>query len=363
MSPSPRSSTPSAAPAGRTMVRDLGARVPACRPRSTSGPRTTSRCRLATRRRASTTSSRRGSSLAGAGARRAPRAVRPGRRRRDLHHRRRPDHRPARRHRRRRPTWTAPRQHRRRRSPRSSSPTTSATTSSRPRPGRARRRPRGRRVDRSAHGPRRSAAGCAALLDDADAMLEEVRRGDGRLAAAVPGDRAAGAVDHRARREAPGAGDPRRSGPVGAHRAHDQRHPLAVRAGRPPRRARPVLSRPPVQLHVQRAATGGCSSTRSPTTPSSRTTRSPRRRRPAPPSGPGRRHAGSGSCASCKDRDWYLTEIAERLELSKPTIKHHLAQLRAAGLVTLTEEGGLSYYSLRRDRLKDASADLVRYLS
>jgi FMN phosphatase YigB (HAD superfamily) len=33
-----------------------------------------------------------------------------------------------------------------------------------------------------------------------------------------------------------------------------------------------------------------------------------------------------------RDRDWYLTEIAERLELSKPTIKHHLAQLRAAGL-------------------------------
>ena len=63
-----------------------------------------------------------------------------------------------------------------------------------------------------------------------------------------------------------------------------------------------------------------------------------------------------------RDRDWYLTEIAERLELSKPTIKHHLAQLRAAGLVTLTEEGGLSYYSLRRDRLDDASGDLKRYL-
>ena len=64
-----------------------------------------------------------------------------------------------------------------------------------------------------------------------------------------------------------------------------------------------------------------------------------------------------------KDRDWYLTEIAERLELSKPTIKHHLAQLRAAGLVTLTEEGGLSYYSLRRTRLDDASSELIRFLS
>lgn len=63
-----------------------------------------------------------------------------------------------------------------------------------------------------------------------------------------------------------------------------------------------------------------------------------------------------------RDRDWYLSEIAERLELSKPTIKHHLALLRAASLVTLTEEGGLSYYSLRRDRLDDASADLKRFL-
>ena len=63
-----------------------------------------------------------------------------------------------------------------------------------------------------------------------------------------------------------------------------------------------------------------------------------------------------------RDRDWYLSEIAERLGLSKPTIKHHLAQLRAAGLVTLIEEGGLSYYSLRRDRLDDASGDLKRYL-
>ncbi len=64
-----------------------------------------------------------------------------------------------------------------------------------------------------------------------------------------------------------------------------------------------------------------------------------------------------------RDRDCYLTEIAERMELSKPTIKHHLAHLRAAGLVTLTEEGGLSYYSLRRERLDDASSELKRYLA
>lgn len=60
--------------------------------------------------------------------------------------------------------------------------------------------------------------------------------------------------------------------------------------------------------------------------------------------------------------DLYLTEIAERMGLSKPTISHHLAQLRVAGLVTVTEAGPLTYYSLRRDRVLDAGAELARYL-
>jgi len=63
-----------------------------------------------------------------------------------------------------------------------------------------------------------------------------------------------------------------------------------------------------------------------------------------------------------RDRDLYLTEIAQLLELSKPTISHHLALLRVAGLVTVTEEAGLTFYSLRRDRLDDASTGLKRFL-
>ncbi|MBI3745525.1 MAG: metalloregulator ArsR/SmtB family transcription factor [Chloroflexi bacterium] len=62
------------------------------------------------------------------------------------------------------------------------------------------------------------------------------------------------------------------------------------------------------------------------------------------------------------ERDLYLTEIAQQLELSKPTIKHHLAQLRAAGLLTMVESGAVVYYSLRRARLDDATADLKRFL-
>jgi DNA-binding transcriptional ArsR family regulator len=61
-------------------------------------------------------------------------------------------------------------------------------------------------------------------------------------------------------------------------------------------------------------------------------------------------------------RDLYLTEIAHELDLSKPTIKHHLALLRAAGLVTVMEAGTVMYYSLRRQRLDDASIELKRFL-
>jgi DNA-binding transcriptional ArsR family regulator len=64
-----------------------------------------------------------------------------------------------------------------------------------------------------------------------------------------------------------------------------------------------------------------------------------------------------------RDRDRYLTELATELELTKPTMKHHLALLRAAGLVTVVQEGTLTYYSLRRERLEEAGRELVRYLS
>jgi len=63
------------------------------------------------------------------------------------------------------------------------------------------------------------------------------------------------------------------------------------------------------------------------------------------------------------DRDRYLTELANELELSKPTISHHLAQLRSAGLVTVVEEGNLTFYSLRRDRIAEAGPELGAFLA
>ncbi len=62
-------------------------------------------------------------------------------------------------------------------------------------------------------------------------------------------------------------------------------------------------------------------------------------------------------------RDFYLTELATELELSKPTISHHLAHLRSAGLVTVTEQGNLTYYSIRTDRAADAGPELRAFLS
>jgi DNA-binding transcriptional ArsR family regulator len=88
----------------------------------------------------------------------------------------------------------------------------------------------------------------------------------------------------------------------------------------------------------------------------------------APPQAVVRLHRALGDPTRLKilkllaSRDLYLTEIAQQLELSKPTIKHHLALLRSAGLVTITESGTVLYYSLRRNRLDDASDEIKRFL-
>jgi DNA-binding transcriptional ArsR family regulator len=63
------------------------------------------------------------------------------------------------------------------------------------------------------------------------------------------------------------------------------------------------------------------------------------------------------------EKDLYATEMAELLELSKPTISHHLVQLRVAGLVTAVEAGNVMYYHLRRERLDEGTGDLRAFLA
>jgi DNA-binding transcriptional ArsR family regulator len=88
----------------------------------------------------------------------------------------------------------------------------------------------------------------------------------------------------------------------------------------------------------------------------------------APPPGLLRYHRALGDGTRLRilrllsEKDLYPTEIAGLLELSKPTVSHHLAQLRAAGLVTVVETGAYLSYSLRRDRLDAAGDELRRFL-
>src|SRR5579875_1693711 len=62
------------------------------------------------------------------------------------------------------------------------------------------------------------------------------------------------------------------------------------------------------------------------------------------------------------DREMYLTELAERLGLTKATTKHHMVRLRAAGFVTLYDRDRLTYYALRPDIARRAAQMLDTYL-
>ncbi len=62
------------------------------------------------------------------------------------------------------------------------------------------------------------------------------------------------------------------------------------------------------------------------------------------------------------DREMYLTELAERLGLTKATTKHHMVRLRAAGFVTLYDRDRLTYYALRPDIARRAAQMLDAYL-
>lgn len=55
-------------------------------------------------------------------------------------------------------------------------------------------------------------------------------------------------------------------------------------------------------------------------------------------------------------------ELSRTLQVSKPTITHHVQALRAAGLITETSEGGYSRLSLNRDTLAALSAAAIEDL-
>ncbi len=54
-----------------------------------------------------------------------------------------------------------------------------------------------------------------------------------------------------------------------------------------------------------------------------------------------------------------VSEIVEKLNVTQPTVSHHLAILREAGLVAVQEEGKQTYYSLKQERFATCCGVLV----
>jgi DNA-binding transcriptional ArsR family regulator len=54
-----------------------------------------------------------------------------------------------------------------------------------------------------------------------------------------------------------------------------------------------------------------------------------------------------------------VSEIVEKLDVSQPTVSHHLAILREAGLVSVREEGKQTFYSLNQERIAVCCGQLM----
>ena len=54
-----------------------------------------------------------------------------------------------------------------------------------------------------------------------------------------------------------------------------------------------------------------------------------------------------------------MTEIVEKVGLSQPTVSHHLAVLREAGLVNSRSEGKQTFYTLNQERVAFCCGQLM----
>jgi len=61
-------------------------------------------------------------------------------------------------------------------------------------------------------------------------------------------------------------------------------------------------------------------------------------------------------CCCC---ELSVNEIVEKMEVSQPTVSHHLAILRDAGLVTIREDGKQTFYTLNQDRVAYCCGQLM----
>ncbi len=54
-----------------------------------------------------------------------------------------------------------------------------------------------------------------------------------------------------------------------------------------------------------------------------------------------------------------VTEIVEQLDVTQPTVSHHLAVLKEAGLVDVRHDGKQTFYSLRQERVAVCCGQLM----
>lgn len=54
-----------------------------------------------------------------------------------------------------------------------------------------------------------------------------------------------------------------------------------------------------------------------------------------------------------------VNEVVEQLNVTQPTVSHHLAILREAGLVNVREEGKQTFYSLNQERVAFCCGQLM----
>ncbi len=54
-----------------------------------------------------------------------------------------------------------------------------------------------------------------------------------------------------------------------------------------------------------------------------------------------------------------VTEIVDQIDVSQPTVSHHLAVLRQAGLVETRQEGKQIFYTLNQDKVATCCGNLV----
>jgi len=63
----------------------------------------------------------------------------------------------------------------------------------------------------------------------------------------------------------------------------------------------------------------------------------------------------------CSADEVCACKISEHLGLSASTVSHHMSVLRDAGLVDARKDGVWTYYTLRRDVLREAAEEIRGY--